>query len=151
MLAGRKSRILGLAVVAIAACSAVGQNVQPPSPPPSEGSPITGARPRRTLEGVSELRRLSQLKLTDDQMTKLRPLVDDQGVQLSAVRLDEHLTPDQRRERTKEIRDLFRPRITAILTPEQQAKWQQMDTPAPPKTDEKAKPGDSAATPPKPQ
>jgi Spy/CpxP family protein refolding chaperone len=100
---------------------------------------------------VSELRRLSQLKLTDDQMTKLRPIVDDQGVQLSAVRLDEHLTPEQRRQRYQEIRDLFRPKITAILTPEQQAKWKQMDQPADPKSDDKTKPGDSAATPPKPQ
>lgn len=150
MLAGGKSRTLVLAVAAMGACLAAGQNVQPPSPPPSVGSPVTGARPRRTLEGVSELHRLSQLKLTDDQMTKLRPLVDDEGVQLSAVRLDEHLTPDQRRERYQAIRDLFRPRITAILTPEQQAKWKQMDQPAAPKMDEKAKPADSAA-PPKPQ
>lgn len=150
MLAGVKSRMFVLAVVAIAACSAAAQNVPPPSPPPSVGSPVTGARPKRTLEGSSEMRRLAQLKLTDDQMMKLRPIVDDEGVQLSAVRLDEHLTPDQRRDRSKEIRDLFRPRITAILTPEQQAKWKQMDAPAPPKTDEKAKPGDSAATPPKP-
>jgi periplasmic protein CpxP/Spy len=150
MLLGRESRMFVLAVVAIAACSAVGQNVPPPSPPPSVGSPVTGARPKRTLEGVSEMRRLAQLKLTDDQTTKLRPIVDEEGVQLSAVRLDEHLTPDQRRERTKEIRDLFRSRIAAVLTPEQQAKWKQMDEPAPPKTDEKAKPGDSAA-PSKPQ
>jgi hypothetical protein len=150
MLAGGKSRMLVLAVAAMGACLAAGQNVPPPSPPPSVGSPITGARPKRTLEGVSEMRRLAQLKLTDDQMTKLRPIVDDEGVQLSAVRLDEHLTPDQRRERYQEIRDLFRPRITAILTLEQQAKWKQMDQPAPPKTDEKAKTADSAA-PPKPQ
>jgi len=151
MLAGGKSGVLVFAVAAMATCLAAGQSVQPPSPPPSVGSPITGARPKRTLEGVSEMRRLAQLKLTDDQMTKLRPIVDDEGVQLSAVRLDEHLTPEQRRARYQEIRDLFGPRITAILTPEQQAKWKQMDAPAPPKTDEKAKPGDSAAPPPKPQ
>jgi hypothetical protein len=151
MLAGGKSRMFVLAVVAIAESCAVGQNVAPPSPPPSVGSPVTGARPKRTLESSSEMRRLAQLKLTDDQAMKLRPLVDDEGAQLSAVRLDEHLTPDQRRARFQEIRDLFRPRIAAILTPEQQARWQQMDPPAPPKTNEKAKPGDSAATPPKPQ
>ena len=149
MLAGGKSRGLVLAVAAMGACLAAGQNVQSPSPPPSVGSPITGARPKRTLEGVSEMRRLAQLKLTDDQMTQLRPIVDDQGVQLSAVRLDEHLTPDQRRQRYQEIRDLFWPKITANLTPEQQAKWKQMDQPAPQKPDEKAKPADFAA-PPKP-
>ena len=97
------------------------------------------------------MRRLAQLKLTDDQTMKLRPIVDDEGAQLSAVRLDEHLTPDQRRARSQEIRDLFRPQIAAILTPEQQAKWKQMDAPAPPTTDEKAKPADSAAPPPKAQ
>jgi hypothetical protein len=72
------------------------------------------------------MRRLAQLKLTDDQMMKLRPIVDDEGVQLSAVRLDEHLTPDQRRDRSKEIRDLFRPRITAISLPNSRrsgSKW----------------------------
>ena len=151
MLAGWKSRMFVLAIVAIAACSAVGQNVPPPSPPPSVGSPVTGVRPKRTLESSSEMRRLAQLKLTDDQTMKLRPIVDDEGTQLSAVRLDEHLTPDQRRARSQEIRDLFRPQIAAILTPEQQAKWKQMDAPAPPTTDEKAKPADSAAPPPKAQ
>lgn len=142
MLAGWKSQVLVLAIVA-ASLGASAQNAGQPTPPPSVGSPVTGARPKRTLEGVTEMRRLVQLKLSDDQITKLKPIVDDEGIELSAVRLDEHLTPDLRRERIQAIRNAYRPKINAILTPEQQAKWKQMDEPAPAKSDEKPKPAES--------
>jgi periplasmic protein CpxP/Spy len=82
---------------------------------------------RRTLEGQAELRRLTtQLGLTADQREKLRPIVTDEGDQLSAVRLDEHLPPDQKKAKAQGIRESFRPKIEAILTPEQQEKWKKM-------------------------
>src|SRR5215470_11323541 len=94
----------------------LGQNAPQSAPPPSG--------PRRTLEGLAELRRLTTaLGLNPDQREKLRPIVTDEGDQLSAVRLNEHLTPDEKKAKSQEIRESFSSKISAILTPEQQEKW----------------------------
>jgi len=123
------------AVLVMAAASlSLGQNAGSPSPPapsPQDGGPrAQNMGPRRTLEGQAELRRLTmQLELTPEQREKLRPIVTDEGDQLSAVRLDEHMPPDQKKAKTQEIRDTFRPKVAAILTPEQQEKWKKMQDP----------------------
>jgi len=88
---------------------------------------------RGSIEGGAELRYLTQqLSLTPDQREKLRPILTDQGDQLSVVRLDEHLPPDQKRAKTLEIREAFRPKIAAVLTPEQLEKWKKMQAPSQP-------------------
>jgi protein CpxP len=121
------------AVLVVAAASfTYGQNPgSVPAPSPQGGGPgaqNTGAR--RTLEGQAELRRLTtQLGLTPEQREKLRPIVTDEGDQLSAVRLDEHMPPDQKKTKAHEIRESFRPKIEAVLTPEQQEKWKKMQEP----------------------
>lgn len=96
-----------------------------PQPSPHDGGPAAaGMAPRRTLEGQAELRRLSMLLgLTPEQREKLRPIVTDEGDQLSAIRLDEHMPPEQKKAKAQEIRETFRPKIAALLTPEQQEKW----------------------------
>lgn len=121
------------AVLVLAAASlCLGQNVPAPSSQAPEGTGpraagVPGAGPRRTLESQSELKRLTMaLGLNPDQREKLRPVITDEGDQLSAVRLDEHLTPEKKKARLQEIRDSFNPKITAILTPEQQEKWKKM-------------------------
>lgn len=115
-----------------AASLCLGQN--PPSStatPPSQAASHAATGPRRTLEGQAELRRLTvALGLSPDQREKLRPIVTDEGDQLSAVRLDEHLTPEKKKAKAQEIRDSFNPKITAILTPEQQEKWKKLQDPA---------------------
>jgi len=99
---------------------AQGPGVAPPPPP--------GAPQRRTMEGLTELRALTQqLNLTPDQREKLRPIVTDEGEQLHLVRINEQMTPDQKRAKVLEIRQAFSPKIAAELTPEQQEKWKKME------------------------
>jgi hypothetical protein len=99
---------------------AQGPGVAPPPPP--------GAPQRRSLEALSELRMLTQqLNLTPDQREKLRPIVTDEGEQLHVVRIDERMTPEQKRAKVIEIRGVFSPKIAAELTPEQQEKWKKLD------------------------
>ena len=123
-------RNLWTAVLMVAAASlGFGQNApSAPTPSPQDGGPrAQNAGPRRTLEGQAELRRLTtQLGLTPEQREKLRPIVTDEGDQLSAIRLDEHMPPDQKKAKAQEIRENFRPKVEAILTPEQQQKWKKM-------------------------
>ncbi len=63
-----------------------------------------------------------ELNLTDDQKAKLKPILQDEGKQMRAVHEDNSLTPEQKREKAKQIRENFRPQIQAVLTPEQKAK-----------------------------
>jgi Spy/CpxP family protein refolding chaperone len=99
---------------------AQGPGVAPPPPP--------GAPQRRTMEGLTELRTLSQqLNLTPDQREKLRPIATDEGEQMHLVRINEQMTPDQKRAKVLEIRQTFSPKIAAELTPEQQEKWKKLE------------------------
>jgi protein CpxP len=96
-----------------------------PTPMPVPGQQSIG--PHRTMEALGELRSLrQQLALTPEQREKLRPIVNEEGEQLRVTRLDEHLTPDQKRQKSLEIREAFQPKIAAVLTPEQQEKFKKM-------------------------
>jgi len=66
------------------------------------------------------------LNLTDDQKTKLKPILQSQADDWKAVHNDSSLTPAQKRMKMKEIHDKYAPQINEILTPDQQAKWKQM-------------------------
>ena len=154
--ASLKSWVCALAVIAMGGCwLASGQDAAPRSAPPSTPN-AGGERPagggRRTLEGFGELRWLSQqLNLTGEQKEKLRPIVMDEGEQMGMVRLNEHLPLDQKRAKMQEVRDAFRPKIAAILTPEQQEKWKKMQEAAHEKPPDGMKGADShPAPPPKP-
>jgi Spy/CpxP family protein refolding chaperone len=102
------------------------------------------------MEALSELRMLTQnLNLTNDQREKLRPIVTDEGEQLHVVRIDERMTPDQKRSKVIEIREAFAPKISAELTPEQQEKWKKLQESLLGKRTDGAKEPAAPATPPK--
>jgi periplasmic protein CpxP/Spy len=135
--------------IALAGGSPFGYGQGPgPTPMPSPGQQSIG--PHRTLEAMGELRSLTQqLALTPEQREKLRPVVNEEGEQLRVTRLDEHLTPDQRRQKSLEIREAFQPKIAAALTPEQQEKFKKMLESYRGKRPEGAKSGDLPPAPPK--
>jgi len=59
------------------------------------------------------------LHLTDEQKTRLRPILIDESQQLEAVRNDTSLTPEQKIAKANAIREAASPKIKAVLTPEQ--------------------------------
>jgi periplasmic protein CpxP/Spy len=63
-----------------------------------------------------------QLGLTEDQKTKLRPIIDEEVSQINAVRNDQTMSIDQKRAKVEQIRQTEFPKIQAILTPEQRQK-----------------------------
>ncbi|HEX2662221.1 MAG TPA: hypothetical protein VHM93_05270 [Candidatus Acidoferrum sp.] len=67
-----------------------------------------------------------KLNLTDDQKAKLKPILQDQMQQMKAVREDSSLSEDQKRTKMKSIHESLHDQINAVLTPEQQAKFKQM-------------------------
>jgi Spy/CpxP family protein refolding chaperone len=128
------SWVFGLAMMAASCLFAHGQGpgVAPPPPP--------DAPQRRSMEALSELHWLTQqLKLTPEQAAKVRPIVTDEGEQMHLVKVDERLPLEQKRAKMLEIREAFRPKIAAVLTPEQQEKWKQLQPPAQGKAPEGAK------------
>jgi hypothetical protein len=67
-----------------------------------------------------------KLNLTDDQKTKLKPILQDESSQLKALKSDTSMTSQQKMDKAKEIRASHKSQIDSILTPDQQQKWEQM-------------------------
>jgi len=67
-----------------------------------------------------------QLNLTDDQRTKLKPILQDEAQQLQAVHNDASLSQDQKKAKAKEIYAASKPQINSVLTPDQQKQWKEM-------------------------
>jgi Spy/CpxP family protein refolding chaperone len=79
--------------------------------------PDTKAQVQAKLEKLS-----SELNLTDDQKTQLKPVLQSEVKQLKAVHDDTSLSPDQKEAKMKEIHEGAKGQIGSILTPEQQQK-----------------------------
>lgn len=73
------------------------------------------------LQAISD-----KLNLSDDQKTKLKPILQDESSQLKALKSDTSMSSEQKMDKAKEIRASHKSQIDAILTPDQQQKWQQM-------------------------
>ncbi|HMH53293.1 MAG TPA: efflux RND transporter periplasmic adaptor subunit [Candidatus Acidoferrum sp.] len=99
-----------------------------------EGGREGGRRP--SLEEIRE-RLVKQLALTPPQQAKLEPILQESRQQMMGLR---ELPEGERRAKAQKIREASRVQIRALLTPEQQAKYDEM-TPAP------AQAGGEVATP----
>jgi periplasmic protein CpxP/Spy len=95
------------------------------------------------------LKWLSQhLNLTEDQKKQLRPILASEFKQMRAVGEDASLTQEQKREKIKQIHEASRPQVQAILTPEQQQKFAQMQEEAKERRGEKKDKGQGDYQPP---
>ncbi len=69
---------------------------------------------------------IEQLKLTDDQTEKVKPILKDQAEKMKALRDDTSITPEDRRPKMKEIRDGTDTKLKTILTDDQFAQWKKL-------------------------
>jgi hypothetical protein len=81
-------------------------------------------RAPRTQNRLAHLQ--AQLKLTDEQVVKLKPVLKEQGKKARALREDNALTRQERVSKLKEIRQEISAQIKPILTTDQYEKWQKM-------------------------
>jgi periplasmic protein CpxP/Spy len=73
---------------------------------------------------AGQLERLSkELNLTDEQKTKVKPILDEQTKQMHATQEDSSLTQEQKHDKMKQIHETTHSQINEILTPEQQKKF----------------------------
>lgn len=69
---------------------------------------------------------LKELNLTDKQKADLKPILKEQHAQATALRADSKLTPEQKREKMKELMKATHEKIANLLTAEQKAKLKEM-------------------------
>jgi periplasmic protein CpxP/Spy len=79
--------------------------------------PETKAKVQAKLQELS-----TELNLTDDQKTQLKPVLQDEFKQLKAVKSDASLSPDQKKTKAAEIHEGAKSQMGSILTPEQKQK-----------------------------
>jgi hypothetical protein len=84
--------------------------------------PAAGQRERRGAGPAGENafnRMAEQLKLTDEQKGKLQPLYREELTKLRELRQDTALTPEQRREKSRTLREQYLGKMKEVLKPEQ--------------------------------
>lgn len=87
---------------------------------PSQSSPSQAPSSQSgSASQSSQAQEDNPLSLTDEQKTKLRPIIADENQQLEAVRNDSSMTPEQKVSKANQIKETAAPKIKAILTPEQ--------------------------------
>ncbi len=86
-----------------------------------EGKKGRGPMMQQNLDRMSE-----ELKLTDDQKTKVKALFEEQGKKMRELREDTSLSQEQRREKAQAMREDNNKKMKAILTPEQFTKYEKM-------------------------
>lgn len=104
-----------------------------PAPPSSvqQNAPST-ASPNSTPSAASPNSAQTQanednpLNLTDEQKTKLRPIIADENQRMEALRNDNSMSQSQKIDKANQIRAEASPKIKAILTPEQLQKLAQL-------------------------
>ncbi len=84
----------------------------------SEGGKRSAGRAEAELADLSR-----NLNLTDEQKTKIKPLLEEEHMKIHAVREGNTGSADEQKAKTKVIRDDANAQIRAVLTPEQQTKF----------------------------
>ena len=79
--------------------------------------PETKAKVQAYLQQMS-----SELNLTDDQKTQIKPILQSEFQQLKTVKDDTTMSADQQKAKAQEIHASAKSQIANILTPEQQKK-----------------------------
>ena len=104
-------------LLGIPASRAADADPKPADKPDAKAAPARGDR----LKSVAE-----QLKLTDEQKEKLKPIFQEERKKVRELRDNKDLSRQDRVAKLKEIREDVTSKIKPILTPEQLEKWNKL-------------------------
>ena len=108
----------GLLVLGVA----LGANAQEPGPPP--GGPM--GRGHR-MSPDEELQRLDKsLKLTDDQKTSIKPILEDRQKKMESLRSDTSLSREDRMGKMRSIMEESNGKIRDVLNDDQKKQFDEM-------------------------
>jgi hypothetical protein len=85
---------------------------------PASTPQIRAARVEARLKSLDRM-----LMLTDEQKTKIRPILEEEVQKFEEMRQDKATTTQDRMKKLTEIREVSQTKITPILTADQQAKY----------------------------
>jgi Spy/CpxP family protein refolding chaperone len=106
----------------LAAFAQAGQDAQS-----GEGSGHGRGAGRGGMNADAQLERMSRtLNLTDDQKTKIKPILENQDKQMHELMQDSSVSQEDRRSKFQEIRQNTMSQIKPILTSDQQKKLESM-------------------------
>jgi Spy/CpxP family protein refolding chaperone len=94
------------------------------APQPPAGGPPSAGRPGPRFDLLARLS--TELKLTEAQQAKIKPILDSQLAQMRTIGTNQSLTPEQKRTKIMALANANRTKIRKILTPDQQKKWDQI-------------------------
>lgn len=120
--------MLALAVLGLTPGAALvqAQEADTPPPPPAQGEREPGHHPMRGMRGDRLKQLTEKLNLTADQQTKVKAILDDSRKQLQAARKEDTTARAEKQEKAMEVMLNTNKQIRAVLTPEQQTKFDQM-------------------------
>ncbi len=102
------------------------QDAKEGKPAPKREGPPGGPGGQRGEAAKERLNKLAEeLKLTDDQKTKVEAVLKEQQEKMRGSR-DPNATPEERREKIKANREELSKKMKGILTAEQFAKWEKI-------------------------
>jgi Spy/CpxP family protein refolding chaperone len=107
----------------LALCPAL--HAQDAAPAPSTTGTDAGAHPW-AHHGDMLARLTKQLDLTDDQQTKLKPILEAGHTQMQTIHQDSTLSQQDKMAKMKDARESLNSQINAVLTPDQQTKFAAM-------------------------
>lgn len=132
-----KIQSIVLGIVALAALIALPCAAQNPADQAAGAASKAGNAAKQTAQDTTsavndattqakvqqKLQRLSsELNLTEDQKTKIKPILQNEVAQAKTVRDDASLSADAKQAKMKEIRSSTTQQMNEILTPDQQQK-----------------------------
>ena len=86
-----------------------------------------GRRMRGPMTPEDQLARMTkQLKLTDEQQAKIKPIIEEQHQKMMDLRQDTSMSREDRFAKFREVRQESLEKIKPILTPEQQKNWEKI-------------------------
>lgn len=121
-----RNSVLRVAILAIGATAlpVMAQEPAAPPPPQAQAGPERGGPGRgNQVEYLTK-----QLNLTPDQVTQVKAIDEDSGKQMKALREDTSVAQQDKRTKMMDIRKASQGKIRALLTPDQQTKFDALQT-----------------------
>ncbi len=118
-----KKVLLCALAIAIACCGSVlfAQDTMAPNQGQSAGAGHHGMMisPDQRLQHMTKT-----LNLTEDQQQKIKPILEQEQQQMQSLHQDTSMSQPDRMSKMREMRQSTNEQIKAVLTPDQQKKWE---------------------------
>ncbi len=130
-----RAAVVGLCSAGLVMSAAVAQQETAPPPPPDQqqGAPADGQMqgPMQGQRGMMDPERRVEmmhrrLGLSDDQTAQVRKILTETQAQAETLRTNSSLGPADRHAQMMSLREGEQARLRAVLTPDQQAKYEAM-------------------------